>query len=202
MGNQCTKLANGISNVVNNNEDNNKENMDKENMDKGDVGASDVKVEVGADNADNIDLGLINADNSVGVFTLEGQVLPCKVVNVYDGDTCKIVIRMNNKLVKFNCRMNGYDTPEMRPPKNKYGRDEEIRLAKLAKARLIELIMNDKQIVYVKCGEFDKYGRLLTDIYLTGDEANGVDSTANMSVNQMMINEGHGYEYHGGTKRT
>lgn len=138
-----------------------------------------------------VDDELMNATNDIALFSLEGQTLVGKIVNVYDGDTCKVVFRLGGELLKFNCRMNGYDTPEMRPPKSKPGREKEIVAAKAAKARLIELVMGFGQLVRVKCGKFDKYGRLLTDIYVEGQEK---------SVNQMLVDEGFGYEYGGGTK--
>jgi endonuclease YncB( thermonuclease family) len=143
---------------------------------------------------------------------LEGLVTLCKVVNVYDGDTCKIVLELNGNLAKFNCRMAGYDTPEMRPPKSQVDRDKEITAAKKARDRLKELVMNEEReedgeerkgddsggkLIVVRCGEFDKYGRLLTELFLNeGDIEKGVKS-----VNQMLVDEGHGYEYDGGTKK-
>ena len=41
----------------------------------------------------------------------------------------------------------------------------------------------------VQCGKFDKYGRLLVDLF-DGD----------LHINQEMIKNGHGYKYIGGTK--
>ena len=38
--------------------------------------------------------------------------------------------------------------------------------------------------------DFDKYGRLLVKLYKNN----------NSLINDIMINEGHGYVYHGGTK--
>ena len=37
-------------------------------------------------------------DNSVGLFSLEGQEHRAKVVDVYDGDTIKCVFPIHNKL--------------------------------------------------------------------------------------------------------
>ena len=53
--------------------------------------------------------------------------------------------------------------------------------------------MNEEQLVYIKCGEFDKYGRLLGTLFL--------QETDLISVNDMMIQQGHGYSYDGGTKQ-
>ena len=124
-------------------------------------------------------------------------------MDVYDGDTVKIVIYKFKKLMKFNCRMNGYDCAEMKPRKNKKDRDAEIASAKKAKNRMLELtttngnLLNNKKIVYVKCGKFDKYGRLLIDLYLSKK-----DLKKNIhSINSIMIEEGHGYIYGGGKKQ-
>ena len=53
--------------------------------------------------------------------------------------------------------------------------------------------MNDDQLVYLKCGHFDKYGRLLGEIYVNKDDTE--------SVNKLMVKNEYGYEYHGGTKK-
>ena len=46
----------------------------------------------------------------------------CKVVSVYDGDTIKVVFPIigsgSMKLYKWNCRINGVDTPELRTKNN------------------------------------------------------------------------------------
>lgn len=137
---------------------------------------------------------LLKCDNKTPMFSLEGKIKLCRVVNIYDGDTCKVVFRMNDEINRWNVRMTGYDTPEMRPPKSQANREIEIAAAKQAKSYLQSLIMNPGQLVYIKCGEFDKYGRLLGEIYIKKDDKK--------SVNQMMIDQGHGYAYNGGTKKT
>jgi endonuclease YncB( thermonuclease family) len=135
------------------------------------------------------------ADDNTPFFTLEGQFKLCKVVDVYDGDTCRVVFYHNGHINKWNVRMNGYDTPEMRPSKSLPNRDEIKAKSIEAKNYLKSLITNNPdQLVYIKCGEFDKYGRLLGDIYINKDDT--------QSVNQLMISNGYGYAYDGGTKQT
>ena len=136
---------------------------------------------------------LQNCNNKTPMFSLENKIKLCKVVNVYDGDTCKVVFKLNNELCRWNIRMTGYDTPEMRPPRNQPNREIEIAAAKEAKAFLISKIMNENQLVYIKCGKFDKYGRLLGEIFINKNDKK--------SINQIMIDEGHGYAYEGGTKK-
>tara|TARA_Y100000591_G_C21674300_1_gene614602 strand:+ start:219 stop:653 length:435 start_codon:yes stop_codon:yes gene_type:complete len=132
-------------------------------------------------------------DNKTPIFSLEGTKHLCKVVNVYDGDTCKVVFPFADKMCRWNVRLTGYDTPEMRPPRNQENREEEKKAAYAARNFLRSKVMNDDQLVYIKCGEFDKYGRLLGTLYLRENDEN--------SINDLMIQEGHGYVYDGGTKK-
>ena len=137
---------------------------------------------------------LKDADNDVPLFSLDGTFCQCKVVDVYDGDSCKVVFPLQDKLYRWNVRLDGYDTPEMRPRKNKPNREQEIAAAKEAKIFLKSLVMkSSEQLVYIKCKEFDKYGRLLGDLFVCEDDK--------CSVNQLMIDNGHGYVYNGGTKK-
>ena len=137
---------------------------------------------------------LKTCDKSTPKFSLEGQYKLCKVVDIYDGDTCRVVFNHNGYIHKWNIRMNGYDTPEMRPSKLLPNRDEIKKKAKESKNYLKSIISNSEdQLVYLKCGTFDKYGRLLGDMFINRDDTN--------SVNQLMIDKGYGYEYHGGTKK-
>ena len=133
------------------------------------------------------------ADKTTPVFTLEGDMKLCKVVDIYDGDTIKVVFMDNNRINKWNIRMEGYDSPEMRPSRKLENRDEIKKKAIEAKNYLKSLIMNENQLVYLKCGKFDKYGRLLGYVYIKEDDTE--------SVNEMMIKNNHAYEYHGGTKK-
>ena len=132
-------------------------------------------------------------DNQTPLFSLEDTYCQCKVVNVYDGDTCKVVFPFSGKMYRWNVRLTGYDTPEMRPPRSQANRDEEIKAAYAARDFLRGKVMNENQLVYIKCGEFDKYGRLLGTLFL--------EETDLISVNDMMIQQGHGYAYDGGTKQ-
>ena len=133
-------------------------------------------------------------DKKTPTFSLVCDKRICKVVDVYDGDSCKVVFQLNGNFYKWNIRMNGYDTPEMRPRKTKANRDEEIAAAKKSRDYLKSLIMNPDQLVYIACGDFDKYGRVLGTIY--------VNETDEQSVNDLMITNGHGYAYDGGTKKS
>jgi endonuclease YncB( thermonuclease family) len=142
---------------------------------------------------DELICALNSCDKKTPNFSLDGLVKLCKVVDVYDGDSCRVVFRNNNKINKWNIRMNGYDSPEIRPSKKLENRDEIKTKAIEAKNYLKSLIMNENQLVYLKCSGFDKYGRLLGDMYINKDD--------DVSVNQTMIDNNYAYKYDGGTKK-
>lgn len=153
-------------------------------------------------------------DYQVKEFSMAGKNMWGKVVYVYDGDTVHIVFKINNELVKFNCRLSGIDSPEI-APKNisdvKLKKEEELSAIK-CRNYLISLvvitpvekeIMNKNEVkvicakstrlVWVKCQEFDKYGRLLVELY--------DDPSSIKSFNQDMIEKKYAIGYDGGTKK-
>jgi endonuclease YncB( thermonuclease family) len=152
-------------------------------------------------------------------FSLCGLTLKGKVVELYDADTCKIALPIFDKFYKFTCRLNGIDTPEMKPLKSKPNRDNEIIWAKKARAELLKMIcdnnlhssfdnldikkddiikelQNNKKLVNVKCEIWDKYGRLLVELYNTDE----TDFTFNKSFNNILIEKNLAVAYGGGTK--
>ena len=151
-------------------------------------------------------------NSDIPLMSLNGITTIGKVVEMYDGDTCKIVLLNNNKLEKYNCRLLGLDTPEMKPPLTKENRDVEIFNAHKCRNRLLQLItscscnidsiINKKdcvklidtntKVIKVECYEFDKYGRLLVKLY--------PDNESIESVNQILVNEKYAKSYDGGTK--
>jgi endonuclease YncB( thermonuclease family) len=156
---------------------------------------------------------LLAATRETPEFSLCGQSIWGKVVELYDADTCKIVIPLNGTLYKFIVRLAGIDTPEMRPRKEKPNRDAEIAWAKRARAELLQMICpgntvvadvgiskdrilqeleRNRNLVLVRCKEFDKYGRLLGELY--------ADEEGTLSFNQRLIDKGVAVSYDGGTK--
>jgi micrococcal nuclease len=138
----------------------------------------------------NLKNKLEKCNNDIKLFSLEGELKLCKVVDIYDGDTCKVVFDLNNCLYKWNIRMTGYDSPEIRMSKDDPEREEKKLKGLEARDYLRNLILN--KIVYIKCGNFDKYGRLLGTIFINKKDI--------VSVNELMINHNFGYIYNGGTK--
>lgn len=120
-------------------------------------------------------------------FSLSGKQKWAEVVDVYDGDTIKVIMKFRGVIDRWTVRMNGYDSPEMKPLLSDPNRDEIKEKAKIAKNALIEKIGNKP--VYMKIYNFDKYGRLLADLFIDGE-----------NINRWMIDNGYGYVYDGGKK--
>lgn len=153
-------------------------------------------------------LSKCNTDD-IPEFSLNGIKTLGKVVEIYDGDTCKIILANDNILMKFNCRLKFIDTPEIKPPKNKINREIEIKNAIRCRNKLIQLTTNidiniddeltkiqlkkkmktNSKVITVQCHEFDKYGRLLVELFID-------DKTAN----NILVEEGLAKLYDGGTK--
>jgi endonuclease YncB( thermonuclease family) len=152
-------------------------------------------------------------DIDVPVFSLKGRKLIGKVVDVYDGDTCKIIMDLDSNIIKMSCRLSGIDTPEIKPPLSKANRELEVVAAKKCRNRLIQLatgltnvevglskeqlkvILNTHdKLVLMDCGEFDKYGRLLVRLYDIND--------ADKCFNTVLVEEGLANSYDGGKKET
>ncbi len=152
-------------------------------------------------------------------FSLCGLTLKGKIVECYDSDTCKIALPIFDNFYKFTCRLNGIDTPEMKPLKSKPNRDNEILWAKKARSELLKMICDNnfhsnfdnldikkdevinilkdnKQMVNVKCLEFDKYGRVLVELY-NNDET---DFSFNKSFNNILIEKNLAVAYDGKAK--
>ena len=112
-----------------------------------------------------------------------------KLVRVVDGDTADAMIDLGfNVWVKERIRFHGVDTWESRT------RDlEEKKKGLAAKAYVKDLLENSDE------GKFSiishgkgKYGRVLGELFVKGHES---------SVNQLLIENGHAYEYHGEKKK-
>ena len=131
----------------------------------------------------NMEIDWQTVSDDTKLFSFENEQIQAKVVSVYDGDTVKCVFPSNGKLYKWNCRLTGVDTPELRTRckvEKKYG--YEVR------DYLREKILN--KVVTLHCGDFDKYGRLLVTIQCD-----------DCMVNQWLIDNNYAFAYDGGTKK-
>ena len=134
----------------------------------------------------NIDL-LTYDFSKIDIFTFSGLSINGVVTDVYDGDTLTFGFLYNNSPTKVKIRMEGYDSPEMKPLLSIDNRDLHIKCSHLAKDKLTSLIKN--KIVNVKFDKTDKYGRQLAKLYID-----------NICINDIMIDKGYGKPYNGSKK--
>ena len=113
----------------------------------------------------------------------------CKLVRVVDGDTCDAMIDLGfDTWVKKRIRFMGVDTWESRT------RDLKEKAKGLAAKRFTKDLLtesDDGKFSIISHG-VGKYGRVLGEIFVKGHEK---------SVNELLIENGHAYEYDGGKKK-
>ena len=115
-----------------------------------------------------------------------------KVVKVYDGDTFWIALVEDNKVVRYNCRLYGVDTPEIRG-----GTEETKKKGQEAKQYVTRAILNKIVSVEVLNGKKinnkvikEKYGRLLVKVWYDD----------HIDLAKDLLDKGLAKEYYGGTK--
>ena len=117
-----------------------------------------------------------------------------KIVKVLDGDTIDVLIDLGFDLYKKErVRIAGVDTPEKRT-RDLEEKELGIHATNWMKDKLNETIKGDEELTIrteLK-GGVGKYGRLLGWLYV---------GESNISLNELMIEEGYAWEYDGGTKQ-
>lgn len=113
----------------------------------------------------------------------------CKLERVVDGDTCDALIDLGfNTWAKRRIRFYGVDTWESRTRNL-----EEKKKGLAAKEYVKNLLENsdDGKFSIISHG-VGKYGRVLGELFIKGEEK---------SVNELLKENGHAYEYHGEKKK-
>lgn len=135
-------------------------------------------------------------------FSLNGLKTDARVVSVTDGDTLVLIVPVFDKYYKFSTRISGIDTCEVHSKnleaKDK-GLDAKIRVIELLTSRkvskditrkqVLDIFMNNVYTVYIECQDFDKYGRLLADVFVKDKK-----------LSDILLEEKLAYKYEGSTK--
>jgi endonuclease YncB( thermonuclease family) len=149
-------------------------------------------------------------DKKTPKFSFDNLETTCRVVSLYDGDTINVILPLTvngNIGYRFACRLMGIDTCEL---KNKnpflksvseksiiflYNKITGKTLPDKPFADLKEIIESDLNdnvyLLKVKCYQFDKYGRILLDIFI-----------GNETISSLLLTNKLGYPYIGKTKMT
>ena len=117
---------------------------------------------------------------------MDKHIYSAKLVRVVDGDTADAMIDLGfNTHIKRRVRMYGINAPESRT------RDlEEKKKGLAAKERLKEILASDN--IIMKSHGKGKYGRILGEMYVEKDQE--------ISVNDILVREGHAKKYFGGKR--
>jgi endonuclease YncB( thermonuclease family) len=147
-------------------------------------------------------------DKSVPFFTLSGISTVARLVDVYDGDTVTCIFPIvKDNYYKFNLRLTGIDTAELK------SRDISQKQKALEARHLIltyccdtynlkedcgrrdiqDYLQEQDILVWVECFDFDKYGRVLANVYRYKDK--------DISLSEILLNAKLAYAYDGGKKR-
>jgi micrococcal nuclease len=120
---------------------------------------------------------------------MDKHIYSAKLVRVVDGDTADAMIDLGfNVWVKNRIRFMGVDAWESR---TRNLEEKEKGLA--AKAYVKDLLENsDEGKFLLKSHGVGKYGRVLGELFVKGNEK---------SVNELLKENGHAYEYHGEKKK-
>jgi len=155
-------------------------------------------------------------DYNTPSFSFNGLNCISRVVDITDGDTIKAIINFKDNYYKIIIRLFNIDTCETKSSNiiNKnLGIEAKKRVYNIITDKKIENEINDnsniKKIIknelnnncyyiYIKCYDFDKYGRVLADIYKNENES----VNDNNSISNILINEKLAYIYKGKTKLT
>ena len=109
---------------------------------------------------------------NVETFSLNGLNTYCKILRIHDPDTFTIAFKLGDEYYKYNTRLNGIDAPELHSKVEK-----EALVCQLGIKYISDLILD--KIIFIKCYSFDKYGRLLADLYINKDDT--------QSINELLI---------------
>ncbi len=141
-------------------------------------------------------------------FNLAGQSFYARVIGLHDADSLKVAFEVSGKLYKMMTRLEGIDAPEIRS-KDAEEKALAIRARDFAAAwtmpekfqvggnysekELVNALWTDPVIVYLRCGEMDKYARLLCQIFR--------DDVDPDSLNSLLQQKGFADAYDGGKKK-
>jgi len=115
------------------------------------------------------------------------------LVKVVDGDTIDAEIDLGFDIkVKKRIRFMGINAPESRT------RDLEEKAKGLAAKDRVKQLLEGCDNIQLKSHGIGKFGRCLGEIML--DKVDGSEKLTIVSLNELLINEGHATEYHGGKR--
>lgn len=141
--------------------------------------------------------------DDVPYFNFDKVNMKAKVLRIYDGDTIICAFEYNNKYYKHKFRLRGIDTPEIKDGSMDAfeARNTLIKLItscnidindKSSYQKINNLLKTNNKYISINCFEYDKYGRILADIYVEDNNSNEQTLT---NVNEYMLRNGLAKKY-------
>ena len=155
------------------------------------------------------------------LFSLNGLKIYARLVDIIDGDSMKVILPIfGEHYFRFNVRLDGIDTSEL---KSKDETNKERGL--VARNTVFEVLTNTKIqetdtrtyikeflntniiLVWIECLDFDKYGRLLANVFKVTNPLGVLDTFDTLvidqqSISEYLLNHNLAYSYKGKTKLT
>jgi endonuclease YncB( thermonuclease family) len=121
--------------------------------------------------------------STVRNFSFDGIITDCRVINIKDADTIKVIMNINNNVNIYNIRMYGYDAPSTKSKSSRKDSTNGLR-ARIFLANLITscgskvtekmrskeinkiIVKDNNKIVKIHLMNFDKYDEIYARIYL------------------------------------
>jgi endonuclease YncB( thermonuclease family) len=145
--------------------------------------------------------------SSTPKFSLVGINTFARFIGNYDGDTCTLVIPVHGQHYKFNVRLLGIDTCEIKSKNAKckelaiQARNRVFQLAtscefdnKWTRKQLAAAMDATVHMVWIECSDMDKYGRPLVRMFTPTDRT--------LSFQDTLIGERLACSYDGAAKMT
>lgn len=134
--------------------------------------------------------------------TFEGTSRLVKLVKIYDGDTFTVITRLTNSepWYRYQLRLSGIDTPELKPTMSTPHRTEHIEAGEKVRDVLKGLYPNGT-IFLVDFEKEDKYGRLLGTVWTTKKRFFGLGKVRkDRNVCNWLLFKAYALPYDGGSK--
>jgi len=154
-------------------------------------------------------------------FSLNGISTFCRIVNVSDGDTLTVVFPIYNNFYKFVIRLYGIDTCEIKSKdsnihqkgidaKNyvisllcKANNLDQFDINSCTKKEIKEFFNINFIKAFISCKDFDKFGRILADVYLYNENIKeNINYNGEMSLSTILLEKKLAYPYFGETKKS
>lgn len=143
-------------------------------------------------------------------FSFAGQSFYTRIIDMYDGDSFRIVVHVNGAVAYAMTRLVGIDTAEIKSKSSAakacatgsrdfalaWALQSDSTTAYASKKDVKAALAETPAIVFVKCLDNDRYGRILIEVFRDRDDA----EASRNSLNSLMIAKGGAVAYDGGTK--